>query len=97
MIYVKKHISLLGKRVKDKVTGKKGVVSSVAFDLYGCIQAIVNPGLNKDGKLEESLWFDVSRLQVLSEKPVMEIPNYDFGPQAEGLKGAAERPSFSKP
>ena len=59
--------------------------------------ARVNPGVGKDGKLEDSIWFDVSRLKVLSEKPVMERPNYDFGPQAEGKQGAADRPACCKP
>jgi hypothetical protein len=97
MINIKKHLGLLGKRIVDKVTGKKGVVASVSFDLYGCVQAIVNPGLTKDGKLEDSIWFDVSRLKVLSEKPVMAVPNYEFGAQAEGKHGAAEKPACWKP
>jgi len=51
MTNVKKHLSLLGLKVKDKVTGYTGVVASIGFDLYGCVQAIVNPGMDKDGKL----------------------------------------------
>ena len=97
MINIKKHLGLLGKRIEDKVTGKKGVVASVSFDLYGCVQAIVNPGMGKDGKLEDPIWFDVSRLKVLSEKPIMELPNYDFGVQAEGNQGASEKPAYWKP
>lgn len=89
---IKKHLDLLGHRVEDKVTGLTGTVTSIGFDLYGCIQAIVNPGLDKDGKSRDSLWFDVARLKVLSDQPVMERPNYDFGPQAEGKQGAAEKP-----
>lgn len=54
MINLKKHLDLLGMRVEDRVTGFRGVVSSVGFDLYGCIQAIVNPGQDKDGKLMEA-------------------------------------------
>jgi len=47
---VQDHLSLLGKEVEDVVTGMSGIVASVSFDLYGCIQAIINPGLDKDGK-----------------------------------------------
>ena len=97
MTNIKKHLSLLGKKVEDRVTGMKGVVASVSFDLYGCVQAIVNPGLQKDGKMADQVWLDVSRLMVLCEKPVMDLPNYDFGPQAEGRQGSAERPSYFKP
>lgn len=92
MINIKKHMELLGLRVQDRVTGYKGVVASIGFDLYGCVQAIVNPGADKTGKLQDSQWFDVSRLKVLSKTPVMELPNFDFGPQAEGKQGPAERP-----
>jgi hypothetical protein len=89
---IKKHLDLLGFRVEDKVTGMEGVVASISFDLYGCVQAIVNPGMTKDGKLADSVWFDVNRLKVTSKKPVMEVPNFDYGLQAEGKQGAAEKP-----
>lgn len=48
---VKKHISLLGLEAQDLVTGFKGIITSISFDLYGCVQAVINPGLNKDGEL----------------------------------------------
>ena len=89
---VQKHMELIGMKVKDKVTGFKGVVSSIAFDLYGCIQAIVTPFVTKDGKQGDSLWFDVQRLIVTSNKPVMDLPNFDYGYIAEGHKGPAEKP-----
>jgi hypothetical protein len=92
MIEIQKHLALLGLQVEDKVTKFKGVVVSIGFDLYGCVQAIVHPGIDKDKKLVDSNWFDVRRLKVLSPKPVMKLPNFHFGPQAEGKQGASERP-----
>jgi hypothetical protein len=92
----KKHLELLGLRVEDRVTGFKGVVSSISFDLYGCVQASVNPGMGKDGKLGDQTWFDVNRLKVLSKAPVMETPDFEFGPQSEGKQGPAEKPVFPK-
>ena len=89
---IMKHIELLGMKVEDKVTGFGGVVSSVSFDLYGCIQALVNPGLDKDGKFKEQSWFDVRRLIVKGKTPVMERPEFVRGPVAKGEKGAAEKP-----
>ena len=50
MINLHKHLDLLGMQVRDQVTGYSGVVTSVCFDLYGCIQAVVHPGTDKDGK-----------------------------------------------
>ena len=94
MVNLRKHLDLLGMHVEDRVTGMKGIVASVTFDLYGCIQAIVNPGLDKDGKRRESEWFDVSRLVVTGTNPVMERPvfEWDAASVAEGKKGPAERP-----
>jgi hypothetical protein len=89
---IQKHLGLLGLRVEDKVTGFKGVVTSLCFDLYGCIQALVHPGLDKEGKHVDQAWLDVGRLTVTKNTPVMDRPNYDFGPQAEGKKGPAEKP-----
>lgn len=98
MINLKKHLDLLGHRVEDRVTGFTGIAASVTFDLYGCIQAIVNPGVSADGKMGESLWFDVNRLRVVSDEPVMARPQFDWTPQAisEARKGPGERPTSCK-
>lgn len=92
------HLNLLGLKAKDRVTGFTGVISSVTFDLYGCVQAIVNPGVGADGKPGESHWFDVSRLEVLDPAPVMSRPKYEWTPEvvSAGGKGAGERPSSNK-
>lgn len=98
MVDLKKHLDLLGMRVEDRITGFKGVVVSVGFDLYGCIQAIINPGVGADGKPQDAHWFDVNRLQITSDTPVMERPEFEWTPQAiaEGRKGPAERPAYNK-
>ena len=85
------HLALLGKKVKDKVTGVKGVVTSMSFDLYGCVQAIVVP-TTKDNTVANGSWFDVTRLTVTSKNPVMDIPNFNQGYIAEGRKGPADKP-----
>jgi len=90
---IEDHLDLLGLKVTDKVTGFKGVVTAVSFDLYGCIQAIVSPFASKaENKIEDSRWFDVTRLEVVNKKPVMTLPDFDKGYVAEGKKGAAEKP-----
>ncbi len=95
---IEKHLSLLGFKVEDRVTGTSGVVTSVGFDLYGCIQAIVNPGNDKEGKPRDPLWFDIGRLKVISHSPVMEQPNFTaIVPLIEGKKGPSEKPAFYKP
>ena len=84
-----KGLGLLGLKVEDKVTGFTGVVGSISFDLYGCIQDLVNPGMGTDGKLRDQCWFDISRLNVLDETPVMKVPNFNDEPH-----GPEDKPVF---
>lgn len=95
---VHNQLNLLGKRVTDVVTGFSGIVTSICFDLYGCIQATIHPGIGEDGKMREQHWFDISRLRIESDEPVMNRPDFDWTPQivADGGKGAAEKPTISK-
>jgi len=89
---VKKHLELLGLRAEDKVTGLKGVIDCISFDLYGCIQAVLRPSAKEDGELLKGTWMDVSRLRVTGKKPVMNLPDYDAGYVSEGGKGPADKP-----
>jgi len=89
---VYEHLDLLGKEVADKVTGLVGIATSICFDLYGCIQALVTPVMDKDGKLGDPNWFDVNRLVIKDTTPVMERPDYMKGFYADGKSGAAEKP-----
>ena len=89
---IEKHMKLLGLEVEDKVTGMKGVVSSVVFDLYGCIQATITPKVTKNNEKGVAYWYDVTRLKVLKKTPVMRRPNFDKGYVSEGKKGCAEKP-----
>lgn len=96
MTNTEKHLSYLGFRGKDKVTGLEGVITSVSFDLFGCVMATLNPGLDKDGKQRDSHWFDIARLSITSDAPVMSQPDFVVGPQAEGRQGAADKPAYCK-
>ena len=85
------HINLLGKKATDKVTKFTGVISTVSFDLYGCIQVVITPEADK-GELKVGSWFDVTRLDLSNDEPVMEMPEFDKGYVASGKKGAAQKP-----
>ena len=93
---IEKHLEILGFTVRDRVTKATGVATTISFDLYGCIQVVVNPGVDKHGKAQESAWFDINRLEIISKTRVMEPPSFDFGVIAEGKKGAADKPSYFK-
>lgn len=92
---IKKHIELLGHRATDRVTNFSGVITTVSFDLYGCIQVVVTPPVGGNGNSENhypsSHWFDITRLDVSKER-VMELPNFKKGYVAKGNKGPAEKP-----
>lgn len=98
MIELKKHFDILGMKVTDRVTGFQGVVTSISFDLYGCIQVTVHPGLDGDKKMMDPNWFDIGRLETKGTKPVMEVPEFDFSPAniSAGRKGPAEKPLAMK-
>jgi hypothetical protein len=81
-------IELLGHKVVDKVTGMKGVVTSISFDLYGCIQAVITPAIDeKELKPREGHWYDVQRLKVTSREPVMAVPTFsvESGPERKPI------------
>lgn len=93
---IQKHFDLLGMKVRDRVTGTEGVVTSLSFDLFGCIQATIDTGVDRDMKKRDTSWWDISRLKVLSSTPVMDRPEYLFTAQAitEGKHGPADKPSL---
>lgn len=86
---IKESISLLGLKAHDRVTGFSGVIASISFDLYGCVQALIQaPVTIRDMELGKAYWFDVKRLEI--DDRVMNAPNFEikFGKEI----GAAEKP-----
>lgn len=94
MDILKKHVDMLGLRVRDKVTGFTGIVESIGFDLYGCVQAIVKPVADEKGDVKDGRWHDIQRLVVVDEQRVMPVPSFDHFATLEGVhqKGPAEKP-----
>lgn len=89
---MKEHMKLLGLPVRDSVTGFEGVVTSLSFDLYGCVQAIVTPPSNDKGdKIEDSRWFDTKRLKVRSDEPVVPVPTFE-GTTPKTVTGGFDKP-----
>ena len=91
---IKEAFEILGFKVRDRITGFAGVASSVSFDLYGCIQVVINPGVNKEMKMRESHWFDINRLKITSKERVMPLPKsfqidfdlFESGPEVKPAK-----------
>lgn len=94
---MQEHMKLLGFKVRDVVTGFAGVVTSISFDLYGCVQAIVTPDFDKKkGEQTPGHWFDVKRLQSLGKAPVMPVPAFATEPP-ENIAGGQTLPPFASP
>ena len=84
-------IDLLGKKGKDKITGFKGIITSVSFDLYGCIQVILNPG--KVGKdrliIPTTNLIDLNRIEIVEDRKVMQA---DFSKDYKKAHGPENKP-----
>ncbi len=87
---IERHFAVLGHKVRDRVTGLSGIATSVSFDLYGCVQVLVNTGADKDGKLQDQYWMDIARVEVFSDR-VMEPPDF-LADVPEPITGPAEKP-----
>jgi hypothetical protein len=76
------HLDLLGRSGRDRVTGFEGVITSISFDLYGCIQVAVCPRVDKDGKLLDGKWLDVHRIEPIGIEGSrsMPVPNFTMPP-----------------
>lgn len=69
------HLDMLGKTVRERVTGHIGIATAVSFDLYGCITVAITPRLDKDGKPVGGKWFDIQRAEVIPDHDrVMPLP-----------------------
>lgn len=82
-------LGILGSKVRDRVTSFAGVATSVSFDLYGCVQVVIQPGLDKDGKPQDGHWYDFSRLEVTEPERVMVAPpfaGFDVGPAEKPVR-----------
>lgn len=59
----------LGKEVKYKITGFKGIVTGHAEYLTGCDQYLVQPECQSNVEsYPESHWFDEGRLNIIGDK-----------------------------
>ena len=91
------HIDNLGRKAKDRVTGFSGVITSISFDLYGCVEYVVSPPTDDKGEHKDGRWFDSHRLAIRKAKPVMSIPEEFVEKKEIKIKGPAEKPIKVRP
>ena len=59
----------LGTIVKCRVTGFTGVAENRVTFMYGCDRYCVQPKVDKDGKLPDSVMIDAQQLEIVEGKP----------------------------
>ena len=86
----------LGDRVRDRITGLTGIVTSTTTWLHGCIRLGVQPEALIEGKPVEERYYDQSQLVVVERRvhapivlsvtdaPPDEVRRSAGGPQREG-------------
>ncbi len=60
----------LGEKVKDSVTGFKGIVTARLEYLNGCVQYCVEPKVDKEGKMKKCPYIDEGQLEIQGAKKV---------------------------
>jgi len=77
---------MLGKKVRDKVTGFVGVVIARTEWLNGCLRYNVQGPIDKDGKIPESEYIDGDQLEVIEERQQPVSATAVGGPQRNEQK-----------
>ena len=73
----------LGDRVKDKISGLKGIVMAVSNYLYGCQRIGIQPEESKDGKPAEWFTVDEPQLEVVMKRAVTGRTTPTHGPRED--------------
>lgn len=60
----------LGDEVKCKITGFKGTVTAMAKCLTGCDRIEIKPPVDKQGKLNDSYWFDLDACEIIKKRKI---------------------------
>lgn len=70
----------LGDKVKDTITGFKGVVVCIATYLNGCRRLAIQPPLSKDGDFKEATYFDEPQIMLISKATIAKGNSKTGGP-----------------
>lgn len=65
---------ILGAKYRDRITKFEGVATGFVQYISGCNQVLLAPDVDKEGKLRDSQWFDVQRIERQVE-PVISLDN----------------------
>jgi hypothetical protein len=79
----------LGKKGKDKVTGFHGTIVAKVSYLTGCDQYGITPPVGEDGKLGDTNYFDVGRVEIIGDGVTAESVQTEVkgGPNRDAPRG----------
>ena len=77
-------MDMLGRKVRDKITGFTGTATGYVSYITGCNQVLVAPQVKDDGSMLCSEWIDEQRIETL-QSPRIVIDN--------GWSPGADRPA----
>lgn len=64
---------LLGKKVKDKVTGLLGIATQKIIYMNGCIQYSIQPKKIVDGVPVDAKWYDEEQVELVNKKKTVKV------------------------
>lgn len=64
---------MFGHTGKDIITGFQGVITGACSYISGCDQVLLAPKC-AEGKAQEAVWFDASRIEILQGEDVVVLP-----------------------
>jgi len=70
----------LGDKVRDTVSGFKGIITGKHDYLQGCSRMTVQPEVDKDGKLPEAQSFDEPQLELITPRKELQGKKNTGGP-----------------
>jgi len=73
---IAEYLEVLGKKGKDKISGIEGRISSIVFDLYGCVQVSLSQKVNSEGKVPDGYWMDFNRIEITDHERVLPLPEF---------------------
>ena len=70
---------MLGKKVRDTVTGVTGIAIAKIEYMNGCVQYNIQPKVVKDGVAAEARWVDVGQLELVKVRKAASAKPGDTG------------------
>jgi hypothetical protein len=75
---------LLGKKVKDIVSGFEGVAVSKIEYMNGCTQYNIQPKCKDDNTMIKAEWFDAEQVELVSNKTIVKKKKKPTGGPSPG-------------